>query len=95
MSCCTPDGSCSTTAATDTTVAVAEGVTTVYAVSGMTCGHCEATLDREIGALDGVRAVEVDRAAGRVSVTTEGEPDDALLAKVVDEAGYELTGRAA
>ncbi|MFC7883805.1 heavy-metal-associated domain-containing protein [Streptomyces sp. NPDC057376] len=94
MSCCTPDGSCSTTAATDTTVAVAEGVTTVYAVSGMTCGHCEATLGKEIGALDGVRAVEVDREAGRVSVTTEGEPDDALLAKVVDEAGYELTGRA-
>ncbi|MFE0812721.1 heavy-metal-associated domain-containing protein [Streptomyces sp. NPDC058794] len=96
MSCCTPDGSCSTTTATtDATVAVAGRVTTVYAVSGMTCGHCEATLGKEIGALGGVRAVEVDREAGRVSVTTEGEPDDALLAKVVDEAGCELTGRAA
>ncbi|MFE6424709.1 heavy-metal-associated domain-containing protein [Streptomyces rochei] len=92
MSCCTPDGSCSTTA-TPATAAV-EGVTTVYAVAGMTCGHCEATLTREIGAVDGVRSVEVDRAAGRVSVTTDGEPDDAVLAKVVDEAGYELTGRA-
>lgn len=93
MSCCTPDGSCSTTA-TPATAAVAEGVTTVYAVAGMTCGHCEATLTREIGAVDGVRSVEVDRAACRVSVTTDGEPDDAVLAKVVDEAGYELTGRA-
>ncbi|GGQ23682.1 heavy-metal-associated domain-containing protein [Streptomyces mutabilis] len=91
MSCCTPDGSCSTAA---TTATAAEGVTTVYAVSGMTCGHCEATLTEEIGALDGVRAVEVDRGAGRVSVTTAGEPDDALLARVVDDAGYELTGRA-
>ncbi|KFG75009.1 heavy-metal-associated domain-containing protein [Streptomyces mutabilis] len=91
MSCCTPDGSCSTAA---TAATAAEGVTTVYAVSGMTCGHCEATLTEEIGALDGVRAVEVDRGAGRVSVTTVGEPDDALLARVVDDAGYELTGRA-
>ncbi|MFD5298609.1 heavy-metal-associated domain-containing protein [Streptomyces mutabilis] len=92
MSCCTPDGSCSTAA---TTATVTEGVTTVYAVAGMTCGHCEATLTKEIGALDGVRAVEVDRGAGRVSVTTVGEPDDALLARVVDDAGYEFTGRAA
>lgn len=92
MSCCTPDGSCSTDTAT---VEVAEGTTTVYNVSGMTCGHCKATLTKEIGALDGVLMVDVDVAAGRVSVTTSGEPDDALLTKVVDDAGYELTGRAA
>ncbi|PPS85560.1 heavy-metal-associated domain-containing protein [Streptomyces sp. MH60] len=92
MSCCAPDGSCSTgtTAAT-----VTAGTTTVYAVSGMTCGHCKATLTKEIGALEGVLAVDVDLEAGQVSVTTKDESDDALLAKVVDEAGYELTGRAA
>ncbi|MEU2552338.1 heavy-metal-associated domain-containing protein [Streptomyces sp. NPDC014684] len=92
MSCCTPDGSCSTANAT---VEVAEGTTTLYNVAGMTCGHCKSTLTKEIGALDGVLMVDVDVEAGRVSVTTAGEPDDALLAKVVDEAGYELTGRAA
>ncbi|MEU3216560.1 heavy-metal-associated domain-containing protein [Streptomyces sp. NPDC006971] len=92
MSCCTPDGSCSTDTAT---VEVDEGTTTVYNVSGMTCGHCKATLTKEIGALDGVLTVDVDVEAGRVSVTTSGEPDDALLTKVVDDAGYELSGRAA
>lgn len=92
MSCCTPDGSCSTGTATTT---AAEGTATVYDVSGMTCGHCKATLTKEIGALEGVLAVDVDLAAGRVTVTTAGEPDDALLAEVVDDAGYELTGRAA
>ncbi|MER6499071.1 heavy-metal-associated domain-containing protein [Streptomyces sp. NPDC001455] len=92
MSCCTPDGSCSTDTAT---VEAAEGTTTVYNVSGMTCGHCKATLTKEIGALDGVLTVDVDVEAGRVSVTTSGEPDDALLTKVVDDAGYELSGRAA
>ncbi|MCX4679221.1 heavy-metal-associated domain-containing protein [Streptomyces sp. NBC_01433] len=90
MSCCTPDGSCSTV-----TVEVIEGATTVYNVSGMTCGHCKATLTKEIGALDGVLLVDVDVDAGRVSVPTSGAPDDVLLAKVVDDAGYELTGRAA
>lgn len=92
MSCCTPDGSCSTDNAT---VQVTEGATTVYDVSGMTCGHCKSTLTKEIGAVDGVLTVDVDVEAGRVTVTTSGEPDDALLAKVVDDAGYELTGRAA
>ncbi|MDT0613485.1 heavy-metal-associated domain-containing protein [Streptomyces lancefieldiae] len=91
MSCCTPDGSCSTTG----TATATAGVTTVYNVSGMTCGHCKATLTKEIGALEGVLTVDVDLETGQVAVTTADEPDDALVAKVVDDAGYELTGRAA
>lgn len=92
MSCCSTDGTCSTGT---TTAPSAEGRATVYDVAGMTCGHCKTTLTREIGALTGVLSVEVDLEAGQVTVTTAAEPDDALLAKVIDEAGYELTGRAA
>ncbi|MEU5751258.1 heavy-metal-associated domain-containing protein [Streptomyces sp. NPDC047853] len=69
-------------------------VSVTYAVAGMSCGHCEATLTRVIGELDGVTGVEVRRAAGRVTVTGTAEPDDVALAEVVDDAGYELTGRA-
>ncbi|MER7055068.1 heavy-metal-associated domain-containing protein [Streptomyces sp. NPDC000351] len=69
-------------------------VTTTYAVSGMSCGHCEATLTRVIGEVDGVTGVEVRVDTGRVTVTGTAEPDDAAIAEVVDEAGYELTGRA-
>uniref|UniRef100_A0AAU1I6E5 Cation transporter n=1 Tax=Streptomyces sp. NBC_00180 TaxID=2903632 RepID=A0AAU1I6E5_9ACTN len=69
--------------------------TTTYAVSGMSCAHCKATLTEAIGALDGVTEVGVDLAAGQVTVTSADEPDDALITEVVDEAGYELTGRAA
>ncbi|MEK8142282.1 heavy-metal-associated domain-containing protein [Streptomyces sp. M10(2022)] len=94
MSCCTPDNSCSTGAAQTGTTVVADSHTAVYAVAGTTCGHCKATLTREIDELDSVLAVEVDIDAGRVTVTTVGEPDDALIAATVDEAGYELTGRA-
>lgn len=93
-SCCTPDGSCHTNAATEATTAVADANKTVYAVSGMTCGHCKSTLTTAIGELASVVEVDVDVAAGRVTVTTGGEPDDELIAKVVDEVGYELTGRA-
>ncbi|GHB38683.1 metal associated protein [Streptomyces viridiviolaceus] len=71
----------------------ANAVSTTYAVAGMSCGHCRATLTRVIGELDGVTGVDVELETGRVTVTGTGEPDDAAIAEVVDEAGYELTGR--
>ncbi|MFC9593193.1 heavy-metal-associated domain-containing protein [Streptomyces sp. NPDC056944] len=92
-SCCTPDNSCSTTTET-TAVAVAESTVTVYAVSGMTCGHCRTAITKSVGALDGVISVDVDVDGGLVTVTTGGEPDDAAITAAVDDAGYELTGRA-
>ncbi|NJP49549.1 heavy-metal-associated domain-containing protein [Streptomyces sp. SBST2-5] len=95
MSCCTPDGSCSSGVATADGSEAADGTVTVYEVSGMTYGHCRATLTEQIGAVDGVLAVEVDLKAGQVAVTSSRDLDDELLAKVVDEAGYGLTGRAA
>ncbi|MFJ8532018.1 heavy-metal-associated domain-containing protein [Streptomyces sp. NPDC093591] len=69
--------------------------TTTYAVSGMSCAHCKATLTKAIGGLDGVTGVDVDIASGHVTVISATEPDDAVIADVVDDAGYELTGRAA
>ncbi|MEU6308175.1 heavy-metal-associated domain-containing protein [Streptomyces chartreusis] len=69
--------------------------TTTYAVSGMSCAHCKATLTKVIGELDGVTGVDVDLATGQVTVSSTTEPDDSLIGEVVDDAGYELTGRAA
>ncbi|MFE5813917.1 heavy-metal-associated domain-containing protein [Streptomyces sp. NPDC056479] len=69
--------------------------TTTYAVAGMSCAHCRATLTKVIGELDGVTEVDVDLATGQVTVTSATAPDDVLIAEVVDDAGYELTGRAA
>ncbi|MFI8518717.1 cation transporter [Streptomyces sp. NPDC085481] len=94
-SCCTPDGSCSTnTAEVSTATAVADSTATVYAVSGMTCGHCKTSVTNSVSALAGVITVDVDVAGGLVTVTTGGEPDDAAIAAAIDDAGYELTGRA-
>ncbi|KNB53783.1 heavy-metal-associated domain-containing protein [Streptomyces caatingaensis] len=68
-------------------------VTTVYAVSGLHCERCEAAVVKAVTALPAVRAAEADAAGGRLTVTTAGEPDDALLARAVEGAGYALAGR--
>jgi copper chaperone CopZ len=58
-----------------------------YVVEGMTCGHCKAAVEEEVGALPGVDEVRVDLASGRVTVVGDGVDDDAV-AGAVDEAGY-------
>lgn len=62
--------------------------TQTYAVTGMTCGHCESAVRTEVGQLPGVEAIEVSAATGRLTVTAAGPvADDAVIA-AVDEAGY-------
>ena len=65
-------------------------IVTDYTVSGMTCGHCVASVTEEVGALDGVSAVDVDLASGRVTVTSERPLPVAEVQAAVDEAGYQL-----
>ncbi|MFF4225551.1 heavy-metal-associated domain-containing protein [Streptomyces abikoensis] len=68
--------------------------TTVYKVSGMTCGHCESAVREEVSALAGVSSVEAVAATGLVTITAAGPLDDEAVRAAVDEAGYELSGRA-
>jgi copper chaperone CopZ len=62
----------------------------VYTVRGMRCGHCAASVTAEMGALDGVREVEVDVAAGQVTVTSAVPLPSDRVAAVVSGLGYEL-----
>jgi copper chaperone len=64
--------------------------TTTYAVTGMTCGHCELSVREEIAELDGVLDVTADHATGQVVVTSAQPLDDAAVAAAVEEAGYAL-----
>jgi copper ion binding protein len=89
-SCCSSDNACSTAAASSVAV---DGVRTVFAVSGMTCGHCKDAITKAVGAVDGVSRVEVDLASGQVTVISTADLDDQVIAAVVDDAGYEVTGR--
>lgn len=60
-----------------------------YGVTGMTCGHCVSAVSSEVGAIPGVRSVDVDLAGGRVTVTGDGYTDEQVR-EAVDEAGYQL-----
>ncbi|MBO1334148.1 heavy-metal-associated domain-containing protein [Streptomyces sp. VRA16 Mangrove soil] len=87
-SCC--GGSCHTDAAP-----AAEGaVTTVYQVKGMTCGHCEGAVAGEISEIEGVSSVKAVAASGQVTVVSAAALDEEAVRAAVDEAGYELVGRA-
>ncbi|WP_024800238.1 heavy-metal-associated domain-containing protein [Nocardia sp. BMG51109] len=64
--------------------------TSTYTVTGMTCGHCVASVREEIGRIDGVTGVDVDLASGRVQVESAAPIADAEVAAAVDEAGYQV-----
>ena len=48
-------------------------MSTIYEVTGMTCGHCQAAVEAEVGAVAGVTGVHVDLASGRVEVQGDAE----------------------
>jgi len=65
---------------------------TLFAVSGMTCGHCADAVSEEVTQVDGVHDVAVDLSTGELAVLSEDEPDEAAVRAAVEEAGYELVG---
>lgn len=66
----------------------------VYTVSGMSCGHCESAITREVTSIPGVTSVTAVAQTGLLTVASEGPLDDDRVRAAVDEAGYELVGRA-
>jgi copper chaperone len=63
--------------------------TATYTVTGMTCGHCVASVKEEVGAIEGVETVDVQLEGGRLTVTGDVTADAVKAA--VEEAGYEVT----
>jgi copper chaperone CopZ len=80
--------------ATGSPSAAPGGVTTVYEVSGMSCGHCEGAVAGEISGIEGVLSVEAVAETGRVTVVSRAPLAEADVRAAVDEAGYELDQRA-
>lgn len=62
--------------------------TSTYAVTGMTCGHCELSVREEVSEVAGVEDVEVSAKTGTLIVTSSGPVDNAQILNAVDEAGY-------
>jgi copper chaperone CopZ len=64
--------------------------TQTYTVTGMTCGHCAASVTEEISELDGVENVDVVVETGAVTVTSSAPLDESAVRAAVEEAGYAL-----
>jgi copper chaperone len=62
----------------------------VFTVPGMSCGHCEAAIKREVGSLPAVGEVDVDLESKLVTVRGEALDRDAIVA-AIDEAGYDVS----
>ena len=69
-------------------------VTTVYRVTGMSCGHCEGSVSGEISEIPGVSSVKAVASTGEVTVVSAAPLDDEAVRAAVDEAGFELAGKA-
>ncbi len=64
--------------------------TATYTVTGMTCGHCVASVTEEVSEVAGVTDVQVDLASGAVTVTSDAPVDDAAVRAAVEGAGYQV-----
>ena len=66
-------------------------ITTTISISGLTCGHCVASVTEELEALEDVSNVTVELNKGgisRATIVSGNEFPPARLAEAVAEAGY-------
>ena len=64
-------------------------MSTTLTVEGMTCGHCEQSVEEALESVDGVRDASADRDSERATV--EGDADVDALVAAVEDAGYEAS----
>lgn len=61
-------------------------MSTTITVEGMSCGHCEQTVEEALEDVPGVTDATADREAEQASVA--GDADVSTLVKTVEDAGY-------
>ena len=62
-------------------------MTRTITVEGMSCEHCEQTVEAALEAVDGVLSATADRETD--SATIEGDPAVDALVEAVSDAGYD------
>ncbi|MFM2023929.1 MAG: hypothetical protein RIR89_1321 [Actinomycetota bacterium] len=55
-------------------------------ITGMTCGHCAASVTKELSTVQGVHVLEVNPQTGKALI--EGEAAEQDLVAAIDRAGY-------
>ncbi len=64
--------------------------TSSYTVTDMTCGHCVASVTKEVEEIPGIESVDVALETGAVTITSAEPVDRAAVQAAVEEAGYRL-----
>lgn len=59
-------------------------------INGMSCGHCEMRVKKELEALSGVESVEASAEEKKAVITLSENVDDVKLKDAVEVAGYEF-----
>jgi len=59
-----------------------------YSVPNISCGHCVATIERELGAVPGVESVKGDLSAKQVAIAYDVESVLPRVEEVLQEIGY-------
>lgn len=61
-------------------------MTTTITVEGMTCGHCEQTVEEALRDVSGVTDVTADREDERARI--DGDADVTALVRAAEDVGY-------
>jgi len=64
--------------------------TSSYTVTGMTCGHCVASVTEEVHEIPGVENVEVTLETSELVITSATSIDPDTVRAAVETAGYQL-----
>ena len=64
--------------------------TSTFTVTGMTCGHCVASVTEEVSELPGVTEVDVVLETGALRITSDEPLDVSVVRDAVVLAGYDL-----
>ena len=60
-------------------------------VKGMSCGHCVKAVEGSVGALDGVKNVQVNLKGGTVDIEFNNETVSlATIKETIDDQGYDV-----
>jgi len=63
--------------------------TTIFQVTGMTCGHCTGAVTDELSKINGVTAVDIDLETKKVSLESDAAVEWQIIVDAIDEAGFE------
>jgi copper chaperone CopZ len=59
-------------------------------IEGMTCGHCEASVTKELQKLAGATDIVVQASNGTAHLVVDEQVTTADISAAIDEAGYKL-----